>query len=344
MSQPATNRIGRLTRDLLERGYVSTAGSVLSTVARSVQAGIIKQRLAELDDEAARLGESGDKLSSTNPVLRALLADLDTVLIGNARRLNQVAGDVQANGVTLAQSLTQRLAGMDTQAAQRIGIVWNQPDPEAVNLLVNYVDGPGWAAEMRRYPQQVIDTVRNQALRGIINGWHPSVTAEIIAQMTEGVTISQADNLLRTLHLQSYRGATALNQQANSDIITKQYRVAVLDDRTCLSCIALHGTEIPVGQRVDDHHRGRCTSLTEVVGLPPKQITGGADWFNGLPEDRQRIIAGHANYEALQAGAVVLGDFVQEYQDQAFGTMVREASLKGILGDRARDFYRYPSN
>jgi hypothetical protein len=149
---------------------------------------------------------------------------------------------------------------------------------------------------------------------------------------------------MRTLHLQSYRGATALNQTANSDIITKQTRVAVLDDRTCLSCIALHGTELRVGERVDDHHRGRCTSLTDVVGLPPKNIPSGADWFNGLPEARQRIIAGHANLEALKAGAVTLGDFVQPYQDEAFGTMVGEASLKGILGDRARDFYLYPSN
>jgi hypothetical protein len=81
-----------------------------------------------------------------------------------------------------------------------------------------------------------------------------------------------------------------------------------------------------------------------VVGLPPKNIPSGADWFNGLPEARQRIIAGHANLEALKAGAVTLGDFVQEYQDEAFGTMVGEASLKGILGDRARDFYLYPSN
>lgn len=344
MVLPATNRIGTLTRGLLEEGYLSTAGRVLGVVAGSVQSGMVAQRLKELEAEAIRLAESGDKLSSTNPVLRALTADLDNVLIQNAQAINGVGGDVQANGVTLAQSLTKQLAGMDTAAAQRIGIVWNQPDPQAVNLLVNTVDGPGWANTLRGYPQQVLDTINNQAVRGVIEGWHPSRTAQMISEMVNGVPLSQADNLMRTLHLQSYRGATAINQQANADIITRIIRAAVLDDRTCLCCIALHGTELRVGERVDDHHRGRCGPLTDVVGLPPKQIESGADWFNGLTEERQRIIAGHANFEALKAGAVQLRDFVQVYQDEAFGLMVREASLKGILGDRARDYYLYPSN
>lgn len=343
MVLPATNRIGLLTRDLLEKGYLSAAGRVLGVVAQSVQTGLVAQRLKELEEEAARLAERGDKLHSTNPVLRALLADLDDVLAQNARRLNNASGGVQANGVTAAGQLTKRLAGLDDDLAQRIGIVWNQPDAEAVNLLVNYVDSPAWANELRQYPQQVLDVVRNQALRGMVNGWHPSVTAEMVSQMVEGVTLSQADNLLRTLHLQSYRGGTAIHQQANAAILTKQIRVAVLDDRTCLSCIALHGTELQVGERIDDHHRGRCTSLTEVVGLPPKNIPSGVEWFNGLPENRQRVIAGHANYEALKANAVRLPDFVQPYRDDTFGNMVREASLKGLLGDGARDFYRYPS-
>ena len=90
---------------------------------------------------------------------------------------------------------------------------------------------------------------------------------------------------------------------------------------------------------MNDHHRGRCTSVVQVVGRSLSVVTG-EQWFAAQSPERQRLIAGEANYNALQAGAVRLGDFPQEYEDDVFGTMLREASLQGILGDGAQQYYQ----
>ena len=70
-------------------------------------------------------------------------------------------------------------------------------------------------------------------------------------------------------------------------------------------------------------------------------MQSGEEWFEAQPEDRQRLIAGHANFEAMQAGVVRLRDFPERYDDPVFGEMVREASLSSRLGEEAREYYRH---
>ncbi|MEQ9027558.1 MAG: phage minor head protein [Aggregatilineales bacterium] len=333
-------RVSDLIRNLLDRGYTQATSAVVNALGRSVSSGIVAQRLNELEAEAGRLAEAGERLDVNNPVVRALLADLEPRLRANGLLIDGAAGDLQNSGVNSAGQITRQLAlpGMSDEALARIGVQWNRPDPEAVNALVGYVDSDAWAAELARYPELVISTVRNQAVRGIVEGWSPLRTAREIRRMAEGVTRAQAETLMRTLQLQSYRTAAAVHQQANAGILTEQIRIAALDNRTCLACIGLHGTRLPIGERVNDHHNGRCTSIAVVRGRP-REVQTGEDWFNAQPEARRVQIAGRANFEAMQAGRVQLRDFAQTYDDPVFGEMIREASLKGILGDDAREFY-----
>jgi hypothetical protein len=199
----------------------------------------------------------------------------------------------------------------------------------------------------RDFQGLTLENVQNIATRGISLGWSPIRIAREIRNTTEGFPSAQANNLMRTLQMTSYRDATRIHQQANVEIIDSVIRVASLDDRTCLSCIALHGTVIwnsednanePI-PRVHDHHQGRCTSVVQVKGRELRVQTG-AQWFYAQSEARQRLIAGDANYNALQANAVSLSDFPQEYEDEVFGTMLRESSLQGILGAGAQDYYQ----
>jgi hypothetical protein len=152
-----------------------------------------------------------------------------------------------------------------------------------------------------------------------------------LTQAIADVPRYQANTLMRTLQLTAYRDATAIHQAANANLIARVVRIAALDDRTCLSCLALHGTEVPVGERVDDHYSGRCIGISVVRGREVNVQTG-EDWLRGLPEERQRTIMGPAKFEAWKAGAVRLQEFVARRDDPVFGQMVQEASLKGLLG------------
>lgn len=332
MVLPPTGTAGGLVRELLDRGFTGSAGRVLAVLAENTLDGPVQRRLKDLEIEAQRLTEAGERLQPDNAVLQTFWRDYAAALKQNARAIQDAAADIQASGVQVAGESARQLSlpGLSDDDLDVIGIRWNKPDPEAVNLLVNYVDNPAWAAELAKYGDDALNIAQNQAVLGIVNGWNPRRTAYAIRDSVEGYSLSQAENLMRTLQLTSYRTASALQSAANADILTRRIRVAVLDDRTCMSCIALHGTELKPGERVDDHHRGRCTSLDEVIGFPI-QVQSGEGWFNSLPEERQLAIAGPGKLEALQSGKARLRDFVHVYEDSVFGRMVREGSLRDAL-------------
>lgn len=351
MFNTTNETVAQTVRRLLDRGYNQTAGRVLESVVRSTTAEgtIIQTRLSELEAEAARLAEMGSRLRPDNAVVRALVADLGDVMERNAGRVDGVSDDLVLNAAETAGAVTRQLAlpNFDSVSLNAAGIRWNEPSAEAVAELVGFVDSPAWADELARLGVSVPETVRSQVIRGFAEGMTPARLASILRDTVETLPRYEADRAMRTLQLQSYRGATATHQNANVGIIDRVTRVAALDGRTCLACIALSGTVIwdreqdagtPI-PRIDDHHFGRCFSVTTVGGVE-RDIPVGTDWFETLSEPQKLAQMGHANYEAYKAGRVQLRDFVGTREDKVFGEMVVEKSLKGVLGDEAREFYK----
>lgn len=329
-------RLDNLLAGLLDRSYEQATRQTLRAVTSNLTSGVVAQRLDELDAEAARLAAAGQRLTPGNPVLRALLADLDPVLTRAANRADGAATDVQAAGQSAARDLTRQLAigGIDDATLAALGITWNTPDPEAIAALVDYVSSDAFAAEVGRIAPRALDQVQNIATRGLVNGWGPLRIARAVRASVEGFTPAQINNLLRTLQLSSYRRATAAHQNANRDILTEIVRVAVLDQRTCFACIALHGERLPVGTVIQDHHQGRCTSVALVRGRP-RNILTGPEWFDQLsPAQQQNLAAAQRSpgkLEALRAGRATLQDFVQPYTDDIFGQMIREGALRDAI-------------
>lgn len=135
---------------------------------------------------------------------------------------------------------------------------------------------------------------------------------------------------MRTAQLHAYRTATAAHQEANADLAERIIRVGTLDDRICLCCLALHGTELRPGEIVRDHHNGRCGSIMVVRGRQVSVRTG-EQWLRDQPVGRQQTLMGEAAYSAWQDGRLQLRDFVQTYSDPVFGDMVRQAPLKSLM-------------
>ena len=326
-------RLTDLIRRLLDRGYTRATDQVIRAIVRDATTGIIAQRLAELDEEARRLAALNRALLPSNPVVRALLTDLEDTLRNDARRIADAAEDLQRIGVQAAADLTRRLAlpnVPDDQLRTVLGVSWNTPSEEAVGSAVNYTSMGTWGDELRNYGPTVQTTVRNQAVRGIAEGWGPVRTAREIRRTAQSLPAHQANNLMRTLQLQSYRTGSAVNMAANSDILDGHMRIAALDDRCCMACIALHGTVLPVGERVDDHHQGRCTTIPLVTGRS-RRIQTGPEWFESLPPERQLIIAGPGKLDALNRGDIRWQDLPAAYDDPTFGRMIREAALRDVL-------------
>lgn len=323
----------RLLNQLLDRAYTQETERVVAALTRNAQRGIVAQRLRELEAEVGRLRDAGLELTPDNAVLTAVRADLQKVLRDNAVLVNSTTTGLQERAVSAAETAARQLSlpgFLDDDLAQ-IGVLWRTPDPEAVAELVRISGSTAWAAELERYGVGILDDIQAIAIRGIVLGTNPLAVGRQIADAVAAMPVYRAQTLMRTVQLTSYRRATQLNYAANSDILSGHRRIAALDDRVCLCCIALHGTVLRVDEAVVDHHNGRCTSIAIVRGMEAfSEVESGVDWFAGLPMEKRLELAGPGAVEMLDSGKATLRDFVQPYTDPVFGEMVREASLKGI--------------
>ncbi len=268
-----------------------------------------------------------------------------------------VATDLQAQiaeqvalGLQHAEQLT--LAGIPKPLADAIRLNWNRLPAEAVLRMLGFLQ-PGSPLNESLTSQlgaAVAEQVSKALLRGIALGWNPRRVAAYMAREL-GQGLAWALRTARTAQLWAYREASRAAYVANNDIVEGWIWHAKLDDgRTCMSCISMHGTLHKPDEVLNDHHNGRCamvpvTKSWEALGfkgLPDTRPTvqAGQDWFEGLSAAQQQQHMGGSMWDAWQAGEIGWDDFSREHPDPTYGLMRSMPSLKELLGDRAKDFYR----
>jgi hypothetical protein len=112
----------------------------------------------------------------------------------------------------------------------------------------------------------------------------------------------------------------------------------------CPACIALHGTEVPVGESLRDHFNGRCDAIYVPIGgdMPEYMQTfgkpgernfvpfqTGEDWFAGLPEAQQKQMLGPGKFEWYQKTGELSG-LIGTHEDSLFGEMPVVKPLKDL--------------
>lgn len=124
---------------------------------------------------------------------------------------------------------------------------------------------------------------------------------------------------------------------------------AILDSKTCASCIVLHGTIFSATESLLDHPHGRCIPIPIVASnyftdngiiQPPLDIETGEQWFSSQSAETQSAILGPSGYRAWNSGAASLSDFSETHDHFLYGSFKRQASLSSILGEhKARAYY-----
>lgn len=230
---------------------------------------------------------------------------------------------------------------------QSVQAAWDMLPSEAVETMLGFTsnDSPLRHALVDRLGSVVAERMSNRLVDAISLGMNPHKTARLIREEL-GVGLDWALTTARTAQLWSYREATRAGYVANSNIVESWTWFATLGDtRTCMSCIAQHGSVHKVTEALNDHHNGRCVMLPNVkgaadLGISQPEIQVGADWFASQPESKQAEAMGNAMFAAWKAGDVSFDDLSQSYSDPVYGDMLREASLKGILGQNAKRYYK----
>lgn len=324
---------------LLDRRYDEAAARTLAAVGSRIDSPAVAAALADFEAEAARLRTQRLPLTPDNPALLRLTAAISAAQDAAAADIAAAADGLVREALVAAEVLQTALPlAMGVPASVMVG--WNIVSAEALASVVAFQSMPGWTARLGRFAGAPVDFINRMVLSDFAAGKNPLITARDIARTAPSIPRAQANTLLRTLYLQSYKRAAAVAQAENRRIITRVRRMASLDTRVCAVCVALHGSEIPVGQPVQMHETCRCVAVADVAGVAVPFGPDGPTWFAGLDDADQRAILGPSLWTAWKAEAFALGDVVGHYQDDLYGTMLTQRSLKDLVGEQdAARFY-----
>ena len=226
---------------------------------------IYKDLSTEIDDLLEGLwdAETGSYRASTKA---ARLKSLKRQIAREIDRYGAYADTEMLNGsqdaITQAMSDSRNLTQLSLPGGlQEAGIMaqWNRLPTESVEQMLGFLstDSPLHDALIKKLGPEVADRVSDEMVKGIALGWNPrKVAAGIVKQFGAGLTWSMTT--VRTAQIWSYRESTRASYAANPRVVKGWVWNAALDQRTCMSCIAMHGTRHELSEPLDDHHSGRC--------------------------------------------------------------------------------------
>jgi hypothetical protein len=333
-------------RQTLVEDYTATAQRLLEAYQRTLpmlqeSANALTQRMSEWNalnpndplssGQVKGLKEFQDLIRRVEVETR----DFASLLRNEAAGIQDRAVQIGADG---ALEMAQKTSG---GFGAEIATAWNRVAPEALGALIGYVDGDPFRERTAMFGENAAENISDVILTGVAQGKNPQATARIISTWFN-VPYAWADNTLRTVQLYSLRMSNHASYAANSDVLDGWVWSATLDARVCLSCVSQHGSVHKLTETLNDHHRGRCAPVPLVKGtrwLDTMQT--GPDWFEGLDDRIQQQQMGLALWSAWKDGAIQWSDMSQKYQDPVYGEMLREASVKGVLGSDAQRYYAY---
>lgn len=320
----------------------------------SQDAKVIKRLVAAYGQSYKRLKPEIDALTeymAANPKMTAAQIKKSAAYRNLIRETERELGDYSAYLKTEAQAAADQAgrSGLSSgrllmivalAAALGIGVkdipaaTVKQAPPDALAFLADYLrkDGPLWSkinALSGFHAEQIAQGIIERVGLGI----NPRDIGEWITD-AYGMGLTDSLRIARTVQLYSYRQAQNAAQIANADVLQGVVWCAELGDgRACLSCVAQHGTVYPVGTICDDHHLGRCNMLPLVIGADNPITQTGEDWFMSQPESAQAEMMGPGKYTAWKEGKFEFSQLSTTHEDDVYGTMRVEASLKSLLGE-----------
>lgn len=236
-------------------------------------------------------------------------------------------------GINHSTGLIEATLVSNTVARQAVMASFSELNPAQVETMLGFLDpdSPLRQGITTYLGPAVAENVSNRLIDGIIRGFNPNKTAQIV-RAELGVGLAWAINTIRTANLYTYREASRQNYIANSRVVSGWTWYATLDGRVCGNCLSQHGTHHSLGETLNGHHQCRCTMLPDLplaksLGIDLPEIQPGEAWFAGQTPELQADILGPGMLAAWQAGAVTFEQFRSNYEHPAYGTMQRMPSM-----------------
>lgn len=204
-------------------------------------------------------------------------------------------------------------------AAQVIG-TFGQLDTRALTAIVTRTTEQ-ITSLAQPLTDQMTRAMRSALIRGMAVGDNPRAVARDMLLRLEGVFNGGRNRALviaRTEMLSAYREANRASEASMADVLQGWTWCCALDRRTCVSCLAKHGSEHKLSEPgPDDHQQGRCARLPMAkswkdlgyaVPEPKSILPDSRKWFDGQSDEDRLLIMGKARLGLLDSGKVSWDD------------------------------------
>ena len=260
------------------RTWTDLRGEILAEIERRGEAAALRYAA---DYAARRLVETAQQSSA--------------VVTGAARRL-----------VELSMTDAAALIGAQLPAAWPLSRPAKPELDAIVQRATTQITSRMWALS-----DEASEAMRRRLIQGVAAGRNPRESARLMVADIQGDFdggLARAQVISRTETIDAYRAGAKAHHEANSDVLAGWVWLANLSERTCPSCVAMHGTEHDLDEPGPlDHQQGRCSRMPlvkpELVpGAPKPVIESGPEWLERQPEGVQRSVLGPRRFEAWQDG------------------------------------------
>lgn len=287
--------------------------------ARWVQAW--QQIEAALETNLTRLASDNPTVSAQVRAIRAGKAWQPAAdqLIEQARRAGADASAIAAQLAEQAAAHQLDLITAQLPNIASVGIKLVRADPQAMAWIVTRATQQITA---RHYflQAEASEQMKQALIQAVSLGENPRVAAKHMVEAVQGVFnggLTRAEVIARTEQLDAYRDSATATQLANRDVLAGWQWVATLSDRTCRSCIAMHGSIHDIDEPGPlDHQQGRCSRAPvtkrwsdidpRLAGIsePPGMVQpgDGEAWLRKQPPEVQDKILGKRGAEAWRNG------------------------------------------
>jgi SPP1 gp7 family putative phage head morphogenesis protein len=306
-------------RDLLKR---DKAAAARLTDAYAIAWKSIKTQLDALTKQMTEAKLRGEDISQAWLARQARYLSLLRQVGEQLGRFAEIAGREitreERKAIQVAEADAQRLliAGAD-QAG--IEASFAQLPKGAVENMVGFMgNGSPLKELLDRIPRRGGALVARALQTGLIKGRSSNAIASEIRIGLNG-SLAKAIQIARTEINRAYRETSHQTYEANSDVLEGWIWLSALNSRSCVACVALHGSFHAIDERMKAHVSCRCTQVPAVKSID-LGIQKGPDWFAKQPAKIQKeIFNQESKYKAYRDGELSLEDFVGLRRDPDWG-------------------------
>ena len=217
-------------------------------------------------------------------------------------------------------------------------------NPAAIEQMIAFLKTDGALFKrLKMLAPTTAESVAQAFINAVALGDNPrTIAASLVSTFKSELGQSLVDvlRMTRTTQIWAYREANRASYIANSDVVTGWIWFAELDG-ACMGCYAMHGTEHPLNEVLDDHYNGHCSMVPITILNPNPDYKKGEEYFKELSPAEQEKRMGPGKYEAWKAGAFEFKDLANLHApNEVYGTMTTEAPLWMVLGGESPDYQK----